>query len=106
LLFPAAVVLWIVLAGAGGMMFPVCLVLINTRTRTEQGSIALSGFAQTFGYTGGALGPLAIAFLHDVTGQWAAPLIVLAVVSLVAIVPGLALSRPRFLEDDLAPSPA
>ena len=100
-LLPAAAVLWVVVAGAGGMMFPVCLVLINTRTRSEQGSIALSGFAQTFGYTGGALGPLGVAFLHDVTGAWDVPLICLAVISLIAIVPGFFLSKPRYVEDDL-----
>ena len=104
-LVPAAVVLWVILAGAGGMMFPVCLVLINTRTRTGQGSIALSGFAQTFGYTGGALGPLGVAFLHDVTGGWEVPLICLAVISLVAIVPGITLSKPRYVEDELAAKP-
>lgn len=104
-LVPAGVVLWVVLAGAGGMMFPVCLVLINTRTRTGQGSIALSGFAQTFGYTGGALGPLGVAFLHEVTGAWSVPLVCLAVVSLVAIVPGITLSKPRYVEDELAAGP-
>jgi CP family cyanate transporter-like MFS transporter len=104
-LLPAGVVVWVVLAGAGAMMFPVCLVLINTRTRTEQGSIALSGFAQTFGYTGGALGPLGVAFLHDVTGAWDVPLICLAVISLVAIVPGITLSQRRYVEDELAARP-
>lgn len=104
-LLPAGAVLWVALAGAGGMMFPVCLVLINTRTHTEQGSIALSGFAQTFGYTGGALGPLGVAFLHDVTGAWDVPLICLAVISLIAIVPGIFLSKPRYVEDDLATKP-
>jgi CP family cyanate transporter-like MFS transporter len=103
-LLPAAAVLWVVVAGVGGMMFPVCLVLINTRTRTEQGSIALSGFAQTFGYAGGALGPLGVAYLHDLTGGWSVPLIALAVISLAGIVPGIALSKPRYLEDDLAAS--
>jgi CP family cyanate transporter-like MFS transporter len=104
-LLPAAVVVWVIVAGAGGILFPVCLVLINTRTRTEQGSIALSGFVQTFGYTGGALGPLGVAFLHDVVGGWTAPLIALAAVSLVAIIPGITLAKPHFVEDDLAPRP-
>jgi CP family cyanate transporter-like MFS transporter len=102
-LMPAGVVVWVIVAGAGGILFPVCLVLINTRTRTEQGSIALSGFVQTFGYTGGALGPLGVAFLHDVVGGWVAPLIALAAVSLLAIVPGITLAKPRFVEDELAP---
>jgi CP family cyanate transporter-like MFS transporter len=104
-LLPAAAVLWVIVAGAGGILFPVCLVLINTRTRTEQGSIALSGFVQTFGYTGGALGPLGVAFLHDVVGGWSTPLLALAAISLVAIVPAITLARPRFVEDDLSAKP-
>ena len=60
---------------------------------------------QTFGYTGGALGPLGVAVLHDALGGWVAPLIALAAVSLVAIIPGVALARPRYVEDELGPSP-
>ena len=58
---------------------------MHERRGTEQGSIALSGFAQTFGYTGGALGPLGVAFLHDVTGTWDAPLIALGIVVAIAV---------------------
>lgn len=99
---PQGVVAWVVLAGVGGILFPVCLVLINTRTRTEHGSIALSGFSQVWGYAAGALGPLGVAVLRDVTGGWVVPLIVLSVVSLVAVIPGFTLAHPRFVEDELA----
>ena len=99
---PGAVVLWTVLAGCGGIIFPTCLVLINLRTRTEEGSIALSGFAQSLGYTVGALGPLGVAVLHDSTGSWTLPLVGLGVVALILIIPGFTLARPRYVEDELA----
>lgn len=101
-LLPAGVVLWIVLIGSGGIVFPVCLVLINTRTRTERGATSLSGFAQAVGYTGGALGPLLVGFLYEVSGGGTVPIIALALMLLIAVVPGLALAKPRMVEDELA----
>ena len=59
LLVPAtATWLWVAFAGAGPLLFPLALVLINLRTRTHAGSVALSGFVQGIGYTIGAVGPL------------------------------------------------
>lgn len=95
-------VLWVLFAGMGPILFPVCLVLINTRTRTHTGSVALSGFAQAVGYTVGALlGPLLVGVLHDATGGWTVPLVFLLVVSLAGIFGAVVLSRPGFVEDQL-----
>lgn len=98
--------LWVILAGIGPILFPVCLVLINARSRSHAGSIALSGFVQGIGYTVGALGPLAIAVLHEATGGWTAPLTFLLVTMVVAIVSAIALARPRFVEDEIDASRA
>jgi CP family cyanate transporter-like MFS transporter len=92
---------WVLSAGLGPILFPVCLVLINTRTRTHTGSVALSGFAQGIGYTAGAFGPLLLGVLHDATGGWTLPLVFLMAVSLVAIVSAVVLARPGFVEDQL-----
>lgn len=94
--------LWVLLVGAGSILFPVCLVLINARTRTPGGTVAVSGFAQGVAYALGALGPLLVGLLHDVTGGWTLPLVLLLAVALVATVPAIALSRPAFVEDELA----
>jgi CP family cyanate transporter-like MFS transporter len=93
---------WVILTGLGGSIFPLCLALIGLRTRSPEAAVALSGFAQATGYACGALGPLLIALIHDVTGQWTAPLAVLIATSLVALVPAVALARRRDVEDDLA----
>ncbi|HSP51802.1 MAG TPA: MFS transporter, partial [Cryobacterium sp.] len=37
---------WVFFAGLGPLFFPLALVLINLRTRTHEGSVALSGFVQ------------------------------------------------------------
>jgi CP family cyanate transporter-like MFS transporter len=97
----AAPALWIVIAGLGPMLFPLSLVLINTRTRTHAGSVALSGFAQGFGYVIAAAGPLMFGILDQSTGGWSVPLIFLCVVSLATIPAAIILTRGRFLEDEL-----
>jgi CP family cyanate transporter-like MFS transporter len=91
--------LWVALAGLGPLLFPLCLVLINVRTRTHAGSVALSGFTQGLGYTLGALGPLAVGVLHQFTGSWTLALVVLTGTVLAAAVAGAVAARPRFLED-------
>jgi CP family cyanate transporter-like MFS transporter len=93
--------LWVLLAGAGPILFPICLVLINKRTRTHTGAVALSGFAQGIGYTIGAFGPLLVGVLHDATGGWTVPLTFLLVLSLVGIYGAVVLSRPGMVEDQL-----
>lgn len=91
--------LWVAFAGLGPLLFPLCLVLINVRTRTHAGSVALSGFTQGLGYTLGALGPLAVGVLHQVTGGWTLALIVLIATALAAAAAGALAARPRYLED-------
>jgi CP family cyanate transporter-like MFS transporter len=103
LLAPAALtLLWVLLIGSGSILFPICLVLINDRTRTPGGTVALSGFAQGVAYALGALGPLLVGLLHDVSGGWTLPLLFLLAVILVATIPAITLARPAFVEDELA----
>ena len=102
LLAPAALtLLWVLLIGSGSILFPVCLALINVRTRTAGGTVALSGFAQGIAYALGALGPLVVGLLHDGSAGWTLPLLFLMVVALAAIIPAVTLARPTFVEDEL-----
>jgi CP family cyanate transporter-like MFS transporter len=94
--------LWVLLIGSGSILFPVSLVLINVRTRTHGGTVALSGFAQGVAYGLGALGPLVVGLLHDLSGGWTLPLLFLLVVALAATIPAITLARPAFVEDELA----
>jgi CP family cyanate transporter-like MFS transporter len=94
--------LWALLVGAGTGVFPLVLTLIGLRTRTPDGTAALSGYAQSAGYALAAAGPVGIAALHDATGGWTWPLLAMAtsvgVLALLAPVVG----RPGHLEDQLA----
>ncbi|MEP6842239.1 MAG: MFS transporter [Pseudolysinimonas sp.] len=104
LLAPAAApVLWTVLAGLSPLLFPLVLALINLRTRTPEGTVALSGFVQGIGYGIGALGPIVVGLLHDATAGWGVPLVVTIVVCLALEAPAVVLlARHRFVEDELA----
>ena len=97
--------LWVAFAGLGPLLFPLALVLINLRTRTHAGSVALSGFVQSVGYTIGALGPLIVGLLHEATGAWTGPLLFLLATALIVTIAGFVIARPHLLEDDLAKRP-
>jgi CP family cyanate transporter-like MFS transporter len=92
--------LWVALIGIGPLTFPLALVLINLRTRTHAGAVALSGFVQSVGYVVVAIGPLAVGLLHDATGGWTVPLLFLLASALPLVVAGAVVARPRHFEDE------
>lgn len=92
--------LWVVLLGLGPLLFPLVLVLLGLRSRTHEGSVALSGFVQSGGYAIVALFPVGIGLFHDATGSWTGPLIVLACVVATAIPAGVVAARPHTVEHD------
>jgi CP family cyanate transporter-like MFS transporter len=94
--------LWVSLAGIGTLLFPLALVLVNLRTRTHEGAVALSGFVQSAGYLMVAVGPFAVGVLRDLTGGWFWPLLFLLGSAIPAAIAGLVASRPRYLEDEHA----
>lgn len=97
--------LWIALCGVGQLIFPACLALINLRTKTHEGSIALSGFVQAIGYLIAALGPLLVGLLHDITGGWGASLVLMSGAAVLFVYFGIVLRTPHFVEDELAGRP-
>lgn len=96
----AAPWLWVVLIGLEPLLFPLTLVLLGLRTRTHEGSVALSGFVQSIGYAIVALFPIGVGLLHDATGSWTGPLIVLGCVMAAAIPAGVVVSRRVTIEED------
>jgi CP family cyanate transporter-like MFS transporter len=102
LFFPAtATWLWVIFIGLGPMLFPICLTLINLRSRTQRGSVALSGFTQSIGYFIGVFGPILVGVLRSATGGWVAPLILLLAVAVMGAIAGTMISRRTFVEDEL-----
>ena len=97
-----APLVWSVFIGLGPLIFPLTLTLINLRTRSQVGAVALSGFVQGFGYVIGAAGPLVVGLLRDATGSWTAPIAFLLATLVLALPALIVLSRSGFVEDELA----
>jgi MFS transporter, CP family, cyanate transporter len=94
-------ILWAVLVGVALVTFPIVLTLIGLRSRTPEGTAALSGFTQSMGYLLAAIGPFGVGTLHDLTGGWTAPLVLLTALAVPQIWLGLYVARPAYIEDQL-----
>ncbi|MCE7481094.1 MULTISPECIES: MFS transporter [Microbacterium] len=95
----ALVGLWVALFGVVGVLFPLALVLISVRARTPETAVALSSFVQSAGYIGAAAFPLLLGIVHDQTGDWLVPLLIIGAVLVVAIPFGLIAGRRQTIED-------
>lgn len=89
--------LWAALLGAGMGVFPLALGLLVMRTRTPADTTRLSAMSQGFGYLIAFLGPFLFGLLHESTGSWTLPLIMLAVVLAVDMVVGYVVGRPKYV---------
>lgn len=96
--------LWVCALGIGVSTFPLCMTLINRRTRSPQTSSAVSGFVQGIGYGLACFGPIGLGLLREATGSWSIPLLVLAATAVPGVAAGWFACRPRFVEDS-APRP-
>ncbi|SCL16620.1 MFS transporter [Micromonospora inyonensis] len=92
--------LWVLLLAIGQGAFPLILTTIGLRARTAEGTVQLSAFAQSTGYVIAGLGPLLVGILYEATGGWQAPIAFLLVALVVQTCAGLAISRPRYIEDE------
>ncbi|MBW8762736.1 MAG: MFS transporter [Microbacterium sp.] len=92
--------LWVAMFGLAPMLFPLSLVLLSIRSRTPESAVALSGFAQSIGYAVAALFPLLIGVLHEATGSWQVPLLLLVGVLIAVIPAGWIAGRRRTIEED------
>lgn len=94
----AAPALWVVLIGLPPLMFPMVLVLFGLRTRSHETAVALSGFVQAAGYGLAALTPLALGVTHEISGDWTAGLLVLAVVIAIVVPAAIVMARSETIE--------
>jgi len=92
-------IVWIILLGMGvGFAFSLAMMFLGLRTRTSRQAAELSGMAQSVGYLLAAAGPALFGYLHDATGSWNAPLIILVAASILLGVVGLGAARNRYVE--------
>lgn len=97
-LLPGASWLWALTAGiAVGISIVTALTLFGMRTVAPQQAASLSGMAQSVGYLFAAASPIAIGALHDATGGWTSPLLVLMTISGLCLIAGLFAGRNRLI---------
>lgn len=90
---------WVCALGVGVSAFPLCMTLINIRTRTPQTASAVSGFVQGIGYALASIGPIGLGIIREATDSWTVPLVVLAASAIPGVFAGWFACRPRYVED-------
>lgn len=108
LVAPAAgAFLWMLLFGLGqGATYGLGFSLILLRSIDSGHAVALSGMTQTFGYLLSAVGPIGLGVLHDATGGWSWPLIVLLVLLAPLAIAGFGGARRGYVLGMLPTDPA
>jgi CP family cyanate transporter-like MFS transporter len=96
-----ATLLWVTLISVAGFSFPMALSLITARTRDPHVTGSLSALTQSVGYVFSGVGPLFVGVLHQTTGGWTVPLLVIAASSVLLLLGGLTIAKPGFVDDDL-----
>jgi CP family cyanate transporter-like MFS transporter len=92
-------VAWVIALGLGVSTFPLCLTLVNARTRTTSGSSTLSGAMQGIGYGIACIGPVVVGLLRDAQEGWGGAYVFLFVSLGILLLSGVVACRPRYLED-------
>jgi CP family cyanate transporter-like MFS transporter len=94
LLAPHLWLLWSIFGGAaqGGGITIVFIVIVRLVT-SDADARRMSAFVQGGGYLLGSAGPLVVGTLHEATGAWIAPLLVVVVSVLVLAVAGSVSAR-------------
>jgi CP family cyanate transporter-like MFS transporter len=101
-LAPAALPwVWAFLIGVASTSFPLALVMIALRARSDEGVLQLSAFAQCVGYLLAVPGPILVGVLHQITGGWTVPIAFMAALLVPQTISGLLAGRNRVIEDEI-----
>ena len=88
------ITLWIICIGlAQGALISLALTLFGLRTTNAVQAAALSGMAQSFGYLLASVGPILFGYLHEITNNWTAPLIMVIIATILVLLVGLGAGR-------------
>lgn len=91
--------LWSALMGIGcSAIFTLSMMLFSLRTYTTNQSSELSGMAQAVGYFIAFFGPLGTGWLHESTGSWDLPLLIMLVLMIANVVIAWMVSRPVMVD--------
>ena len=88
----------VILFGLGtGLAFSLVMMWFVLRTATTREAARISGMAQSAGYTLAAAGPPVFGALHDWTGTWEAPFLLLAAAIIILFISGAKVARPQLI---------
>ncbi|MGM8365904.1 CynX/NimT family MFS transporter [Virgibacillus sp. W0181] len=97
---PGLSIIAIIVLGIGcGSGFSLSMMFFTLRTKDGYDASELSGMAQAFGYLLAALGPVVFGGLHDVTGSWTPPLLMLVFLSIVILIVGILAGRRTIINE-------
>ncbi|MFD7293931.1 CynX/NimT family MFS transporter [Streptomyces sp. NPDC059897] len=90
---------WMLMQGFGcGLLISTALAVIVLRSPGAARAAEMSGMAQSVGYLLAAAGPFLLGALHDATGGWTVPLVMLAVLCVPMGLASVGAGRARQLE--------
>lgn len=91
---------WMIVMGLGaGGSLVLSITLFSLRVVSVAQSVALSGMAQAVGYTMAAIVPIFIGFIHDATGSWTPPLVLMMALALLQMGMGFMAGRPVVIRE-------
>ncbi|MGO3896801.1 MAG: MFS transporter [Psychrobacter sp.] len=91
--------LWSGMMGMGcAAIFTLCMMLFSMRTYTTNQASELSGMAQAVGYVLAFFGPLGTGWLHEVTGNWDLPLLLILILMVINVGIAWLVSRPVMVD--------
>ncbi|MER7396344.1 MFS transporter [Streptomyces sp. NPDC000151] len=92
----AGAYVWMTLLGLGqGAAISLALLFIVRRAPDTRHAAQLSSMAQCFGYILAAAGPAVLGAVHDASGTWTVPVVVLLVLLVPQVLAGLGAARDR-----------
>lgn len=94
-LLPIAIIM---IGMASGSAFSLNMMFFSLRTRDVYQASEMSGMAQSVGYLLAAVGPALFGLLHDLSGSWQLPLMMLIGLSVVIFIVAIAAGEDRLIE--------
>lgn len=95
---PSLTLLFMIVLGLGcGTSFGLVILFFSLRTHTGEQAAQISGMAQSIGYFLAAIGPFLFGLVHDLTGGWNIPLIVITALAFVTVLFGWLAGRQRYV---------
>lgn len=82
-----------------GLAFSLSLIFFSLKSKTMEGTIKVSGQAQSVGYLIAAFGPPVFGMLHDWDSTWNSSFYFLMLMAIILTFSGRAAARARFIED-------